>query len=500
MVLTIILSVTVLIVSIIYGEIRKWVIQRRLKGFAQPKQLPILGVAGRFINKTNDQYIDMLNELVDEVGQTPMQAWFGPLLVVLIAEPDDMQTILTSDDCLNKPFFYQLIQAKTSIIATQRDTWKPHRRALNVAFNLKIVQNYAPHLNEKARILAEQFAAHIDDSGDFYRTISIGVIDMLLMTTMGSEQHAQVTAKGPFFNEFAKKIMSNIMYRITRVWLKWDFIYALSSVYREEQPMLGAGIRFIEEIVEQKIAELEQLHAKGVDHLADAEMKNTTNLLEKCLILERNGTFTRVNTMDQMLLLIFGGIGTSSITIYATLLMLAMHQDCQAAVLAELRTFFHAADSDVTYEDLPNLEYLERCIRETLRLFPPGPVIARLTTADIQLPSGTIPKGTTVVLDIMHLHRDPKIWGNNVGAFDPDRFLPENIAKRPPFSYIPFSAGQRNCIAMKYGLATVKITLAHLLRRYQFKSSLKMEEIRLKAHITLQIMNENPFTLEKRVF
>lgn len=56
-----------------------------------------------------------------------------------------------------------------------------------------------------------------------------------------------------------------------------------------------------------------------------------------------------------------------------------------------------------------------------------------------------MPKGSSAVLGIIHTHRDPELWEEPL-MFNPDRFLPENVAKRHPYSYIPFSAGPRNCI------------------------------------------------------
>lgn len=59
-----------------------------------------------------------------------------------------------------------------------------------------------------------------------------------------------------------------------------------------------------------------------------------------------------------------------------------------------------------------------------------------------------IPGGTIAHLHIYDLHRDANFWPNP-NKFDPDRFLPENVLGRHPFSYIPFSAGPRNCIGKR---------------------------------------------------
>lgn len=488
-----------MLLLLILIEIRKWLIQKKLSGFTSPKQLPIIGVAGRFFNESN--IANVIINLYDEVGKTPMQAWFGPMLVVGISEPEDIQIVLTNDNCLNKPYFYEKFKCKTSILVVKKETWKPFRRALNPIFNLNMLQTYAPLINAKSKILCQKLEMLSNKSDvDIFRPIFISIIDMILKTTMGSEQNVQTTETGEHLYELGKTMMTNIQYRIARLWLKWDFTYALTKVYRDEQTIQRSGQQLLDAIIANKIKEFDRLKCDGIDYLSDVNDKKMTNLLEKCLILERDGFFNRRNTIDNIRSILFAGVDTSSFTVYATLLMLAIHPNFQQLVVDELKSIFDTADSDVTLKDINDMKYLECCIRETMRLCPPVPFVTRYSTAEVQLSSGIIPKNTNIHINVFHTHRNPKIWGANANEFDPERFLPEYCAKRHPYSYIPFLAGPRNCIGMKYAWISAKIMLAHLLRQYQFSSYLTLPQIRFKMHIALELINENPIHIKKRVF
>lgn len=75
----------VVVVFVLYVEIRKWRIKKKLRYFESlPNQYPIIGVAGRFLGKSNDEFIDTILNAFDEVKTTPAQVWFGPILAVRI--------------------------------------------------------------------------------------------------------------------------------------------------------------------------------------------------------------------------------------------------------------------------------------------------------------------------------------------------------------------------------------------------------------------------------
>ncbi|XP_069952603.1 cytochrome P450 4C1 [Cherax quadricarinatus] len=130
------------------------------------------------------------------------------------------------------------------------------------------------------------------------------------------------------------------------------------------------------------------------------------------------------------------------------------------------------------------------CIKEALRIFPPAPFISRKLKEDVVIENYRVPSGTTVELVIYKIHRDPAQFPDPE-VFDPDRFLPENINKRHPYAYIPFSAGPRNCIGQKFAMLELKILVSSILRRFRVESVVPRDQLKLVPELILRPVNGN---------
>lgn len=127
---------------------------------------------------------------------------------------------------------------------------------------------------------------------------------------------------------------------------------------------------------------------------------------------------------------------------------------------------------DVTYESINGLKYLESCIDETLRLYPPLSIMFRRCTRDYKIPNTDlfIEKGTSVFIPAVAMQRDENIYDDPL-QFKPERFLdsPNGNGHANGLFYLPFGAGARHCIGERMAKIQTKIGLACILSKYNIE-------------------------------
>jgi cytochrome P450 len=159
----------------------------------------------------------------------------------------------------------------------------------------------------------------------------------------------------------------------------------------------------------------------------------------------------------------FAGHETTARTMSATWYALASNPAVARRLHDELDAVL--GDRYPTLEDLHNLPYTLQVVKEVLRLYPPAPFYVRDAVNADTLDGYAIPAGSAVMMSPYYTHRHPDFWENPL-EFEPDRWTPECEARRHPYAYHPFAAGQRVCIGNNFSLLESHILLAMLAKRF----------------------------------
>jgi hypothetical protein len=171
--------------------------------------------------------------------------------------------------------------------------------------------------------------------------------------------------------------------------------------------------------------------------------------------------------------LIAGASDTTSVTLTWALARTMCKPDVLKKVKEELDLHI-GKDRRMTDSDIPKLEYLQAIVKETLRLYPAGPLGGpRKLEQDATIAGYQVPKGTRVIVNMWKLHRDPQVWGDDAMDFKPERFLTTHKdfdVKGSNFELIPFSAGRRNCPGMYFALQMLHLILGNLFHCFDMET------------------------------
>ncbi|XP_077369661.1 cytochrome P450 3A40-like [Festucalex cinctus] len=170
--------------------------------------------------------------------------------------------------------------------------------------------------------------------------------------------------------------------------------------------------------------------------------------------------------LSQAMIFIFAGYETSSSSLCFVAYNLATHPDIQKALQDEIDETF-PDEVRPNYEDLMQMEYLDMVMSESSRLYPIANRLERVAKSSVEVSGVTIPKGTVVMVPVYALHRDPSLWPEP-DTFKPERFSKVNKDNIDPYAFLPFGAGPRNCIGMRFALLMMKLALVEILQNFSF--------------------------------
>lgn len=168
----------------------------------------------------------------------------------------------------------------------------------------------------------------------------------------------------------------------------------------------------------------------------------------------------RAACRNEAVTLFMAGHETSANAMAWAWFLLSQAPDAAARLRAEAAAALGGRPA--AWEDLPRLPFARAVVEETLRLYPPVPLLARLASAPLDVAGNAVPRGALVLAVPWLLHRNPRHWEK------PDEFAPERFfhARPPRHAYIPFSLGPRVCTGAQFALAETVICLSTLAQRF----------------------------------
>ncbi|XP_036144046.1 cytochrome P450 4C1-like isoform X1 [Monomorium pharaonis] len=421
------------------------------------------------------------------------KVWAFFITMVSIRHPNDLEIILNNTKHIDKGIIYDKLSPwlGTGLLLSTGSKWQSRRKLLTPTFHFNILKQFIKILVEES----ESMTKSLKNAGgvitkDLIPFISEHTLNIICETAMGTSLQGMGSVQQQY-RKAVHRMGELIVYRLTRPWLYNDWIFLLTPKGREQRKILKILHGFTKKIIaERKV--YHKHHGKYLRNLSEGTVDAKTIRMEKkqlaildlLILASEEGLLTDSDIREEVDVFILGGYDTTSVAISFTLSLLAEHKDIQDCVRKEVDAIMQESQGKLTMKSLQDLQYLERCIKESLRLYPSLYFIARVTSEKIQLNSYLIPAKTVIHLNIRDVHRDPNFWPNPE-IFDPDRFLPENSRNRHPYSYIPFSAGPRNCLGQRFALLEMKAMIAFLIHNFYLEPEDYLKDLRMEVDLLL---------------
>ncbi|XP_074029600.1 cytochrome P450 4C1 isoform X2 [Leptinotarsa decemlineata] len=463
-----------------------------------PFSLPFIGCGYLILGKT-ESVISIILKLQNKIPSKLLRMWLGPRLIYFVVDPEHIEKVLNHPKALDKEPVYKYVAnvIGLGLLTAPVKKWKYHRKLLAPSFNQKILDTFVEVFAEQSITFADQLKTVIGQKKiDLYLLASRCTLDIICQTAMGVNMNIQ-KEKGTY-GVILDRAMEILTYRIFRVWYHVDLLWNFSPSGR----ILDRCMQVIQDITGSVVSKKIDKYKKDVEFkqsCTDAEIEEEPvykRLAFLDLIL-KNSVFTELELREEVDIMLAAGTETTASSICCLFTMLGMYPDIQQKVYEEVIDIL-GPDRTVVASDLAELKYTERVIKENLRLFPIAAIFARSIEEDIDIGDAILPAGSSVAFNTVHIHRNPEYWVDPL-KFDPDRFSPEEVAKRHPCTYIPFSYGPRNCIGWKYAIANIKTIISTVIRRYRIFTEYKsIEEIDLKINLLLRMKDGPKVWLEYR--
>ncbi|XP_046972876.1 cytochrome P450 4C1-like [Vanessa cardui] len=442
--------------------------------------------------------VQIIGERTNEVGGLA-KFFVGPLLVHVVTTPDDASTVLSS--CMEKMFVYSMVEPYfgCELIGAPYSIWKTNRRLINHAFKQNILDGYYDFFNKQAKRLSDAMSTEINKESDFRNIISRILLEISCQTMMGID----VNNKDAITDNYVKalnRVIEILVVRFMRPWLMIDSIFYWTSLKKEQDQCLKQMWNLSDQLVKLRKAEhIKRLKNKETDYaevykdlknvdlainmyinaysvyITENRIKNSLDILIEHTVTEENQILSDLQIRQIIDNILTAGFDTMSSQVLIILINIGSHPDVQKKIYEEIIGVMGDEDRPISKTDLGKFTYLDAVLKESIRLYPVGPLVARTSTTDVQLTNFVLPANSHIVVHLWGLNRNKNYWGSDADDFRPERWFDDSSPSQP-MTHASFSLGRRNCIGKSYGMTFMKIVVAHIVKKFTITADEKKLE------------------------
>jgi cytochrome P450 len=198
--------------------------------------------------------------------------------------------------------------------------------------------------------------------------------------------------------------------------------------------------------------------------------------------------------VDNVLTFFLAGHETTAKALAWTLYLVARYPEWAARLEEEIGHV--VGKGPLGAQHIEQLMLTQQVLKESMRLYPPVPIMSRQAVADVEIEGHAVKPGTSLLIPIYALHRHARRW-EDADDFRPERFAPENEAAIPRYQYMPFGAGPRVCVGRAFATMEAVALLATFLQHARFELSGGAEPIPV-ARVTLLARGGMPLRVTAR--
>ena len=340
-----------------------------------------------------------------------------------------------------------------SVFVTNGATWRRQRRIIDPAFEGGRLRDTYPAMLEATQSAVARMVASADGGPrDIEIQTSHAAADVIFRTLFSIPIEHEVASQ--VFEEFKAHQRTQPVVNLGALLPlpRWVPRFHTSKT---RQP--AAIIRhLITRLTEMRMDEIAA--ARAPDDLATKIMTTADP--------ETGETFNTEEMVDQVAIFFLAGHETSASALAWALYLMALYPEWQERVAHEAEAIYGSEGPE--FSQIGKLRVARDVFRETLRLYPPVPMMVREASGEERFRDRNVRKGSQIVLSPWHLHRHERLW-ERPDEFDPSRFSTENGKSCLREAYLPFSSGQRVCTGAGFAMIEGTLLLSMLVRECRFE-------------------------------